>query len=89
MILTTPTIPVDTDLEAHAVQIALYRQMTPEKKLKLLFTMCHQSRELVKAGIRMRHPDYSESQVRDALFRMLLGDDLFREAYPDRALLPP
>ncbi|MFT7521197.1 MAG: hypothetical protein ACI9MC_003348 [Kiritimatiellia bacterium] len=38
-------------------------------------------------GIRHRHPKYTRSEVRWALDRMLLGDDLFAKAYPLAPLL--
>jgi hypothetical protein len=43
----------------------------------------------VEAGIRSRHPDYSEEQVLWALRRLWLGDDLVRQAWPDRELVRP
>jgi hypothetical protein len=46
-------------------------------------------RELTRAGIRARHGDYSEEDVELALRRILLGDDLFRRAWPSRPLLAP
>lgn len=51
--------------------------------------MCDEAREIAQAGIRARHPGYSAAEVRWALFRLLLGDDLFRAAYPGRPLLAP
>lgn len=44
--------------------------------------------ETARTGIRSRHPDYSDSQIRLAEIRMRLGDDLFRAAFPGRPLLP-
>lgn len=44
---------------------------------------------MMRAGIRMRHPDYEDQQVEMALARLLWGDELFRKAKPDWPLLEP
>lgn len=56
--------------------------MTPEKRLELAFQMTASMRALVADGIRQRHPDYNEQQVKLALIRLTLGDELFHEVYP-------
>ena len=47
------------------------------------------ARELATAGIRARHPEYSEAQVRLAYARLTLGDDLTRAAWPNVELIDP
>lgn len=79
----------DTSPEALAVQIAAYRRMGPEARVELALRMSDEVREITLAGIRSRHPTYSEAQARDALHRLLLGDELFRAVWPDHALLAP
>jgi hypothetical protein len=37
-----------------------------------------QARQLMRAGIRMRHPDYSADDVEEALAGLLWGDELYR-----------
>ena len=39
-------------------------------------------REIAAEGVRSRHPEYSDEQVRLAVIRLTLGEKLFREAYP-------
>ena len=82
-------IPLDTTPEAHRVQVQVYRRMGPEGRLRRAMTMCDEAREVAQAGIRARHPEYGDEGVRWALYRLLLGDALFRAAYPGRPLLPP
>jgi hypothetical protein len=36
-----------------------------------------------------RHPAYDEYQARMALYRLLVGDELFRRAWPAEPLLAP
>jgi hypothetical protein len=49
--------------------------------------MSDELREIARAGIRSRHPEYGERQVRDALEDLLLGEELATAAR--RARLAP
>ena len=40
-------------------------------------------RSITESGVRQRHPDYDENMVRLAAIRIAIGEDLFRQAYPD------
>ena len=79
----------DTSLEAHRQQLAAYRRMGPEQRLLLALRMSDDGRSVAAAGIKSRHPAYGDDEVRDALRRLLLGDTLYRAAWPDRPLLDP
>ena len=81
--------PADTAPEAHEVQLEIYRRMGPERRFELGVRMSEDIRALAAEGIRARHPEYSEAEVRFALFRMLLGDELFGRAWPDAPRLKP
>ena len=74
-------IAKDTDAEAHAVQIELLRRLGGSGRVSLLSSMSAQAREISRSGIRSRHPEYSESEVRDALGKMILGEALFRSVF--------
>ena len=75
-------LPGDTTLEAARIQNAIYQRMPPEKRLAQAFEMTRSARALSAAGIRHRHPEYTDRQVKLALIRLTLGDDLFRQVYP-------
>jgi len=79
----------DTDPEAHDVQTAAYRRMTGAQRSAIMFRLNEMARNIAAAGIRARHPDYSEQQVRRALLRLLVGDDLARAVEPGVPLLDP
>lgn len=81
--------PRDTDAESHHVQLEILRRLGPERRLDIAMRMSDEVRDIARAGIASRHPEYSGQQVRWALFRKLLGDDLFRAAYPDADVLEP
>jgi len=73
----------DTSPEARRVQQAILRRMSIEEKLEATFALNELGRDATRAGIRMRHPDYTDEQVEYALRRIMWGDKLFREVYPD------
>ena len=79
----------DTTPEAHEQQIAAHRRMTGEQRLLTGLSMSDEAREITLAGIQARHPEYRPEQAQNALFRLLLGDALYRAAYPGRELLAP
>lgn len=72
----------DTSKEAAAVQREVLRKMGPEGRLRLTFQLCDQLREVTKAGIRHRHPDYTERQVTQAYLRLICDEELFQEMFP-------
>jgi hypothetical protein len=75
-------IPADTTPEAWRVMVESYRRMSPSRRLELACQMTDSLRRVVAAGVRVRHPEYSEEQVRLAFLRLWLDDDLFRKVYP-------
>ena len=79
----------DTSPEAHAAQIEVYRRMGPEGRVELAFRMSDNVRRIAAAGILDRHPEYSDEEVRWALFRLLHGDGIFLKAWPDAPVLAP
>ncbi|MCB9729783.1 MAG: hypothetical protein H6744_15090 [Deltaproteobacteria bacterium] len=58
-------------------------------RVELALRMSEDARAITRAGIRARHPEYDESEVRFAFFRLLHGDEIFRAAWPTAPLLPP
>ncbi|MBX3158423.1 MAG: hypothetical protein KF773_20810 [Deltaproteobacteria bacterium] len=80
---------LDTDPNAEAVQIELYRRMTPTRRLEIGLQMSIDARATLLAGIRTRHPDYDDDTARWALFRLLIGDALFVRAWPHAPLVAP
>ncbi|NQT88381.1 hypothetical protein HQ560_16565 [bacterium] len=79
--------PADTTDEALLRQLEIWRNMSGSDKIALSWEWSRQIRATLEAGIRSRHPDYSDDDVRLTAIRRELGDDLFRQAYPDSPLL--
>lgn len=79
----------DTSPEAHAVQIEIYRRMSPSRRGELALELSDALRRASLAGIRARHPEYDADQAFLALARLEHGDVLFQQAWPDAPLLDP
>jgi len=79
----------DTDPEVHRIQMEILRRTAPAARLRIAMEMADEARALTAAGIATRHPDYTAAQVRWALYRLVLGDDLFRAAWPAAPELAP
>ena len=82
-------LPLDTTAEAHARQRDLYLQMGGAARVAIAFRLSEMVRHVTTAGIRRRHPAYSDMEVHLAWARLTLGDALCRAAWPDRPLVEP
>ena len=65
--------PLDTSPAAHALQREAFRRMTPQQLVAAAIDMSEHVRALAESGIRSRHADYSDDEVRLALIEILLG----------------
>lgn len=81
--MNVEVVPADTAPEAARVQWEIFRQMSPSRRLELALRMSDSLRDVVASGVRCRHPGFNEEQVRLAVIRLSLGDQLFRQVYPD------
>jgi Rv0078B-related antitoxin len=79
----------DTSPDVAKVLLDRSRRMTPGQRVAEGVALCKLAREVMRAGIRRRHPDYDEECVELALSRLLWGDDLWQKVHPDRALIAP
>lgn len=66
-------LPFDTSPEAAAVQQEIITRMTPAQRLRLASEMSESMRNLALAGVRHRHPDWSEEQCKRELLRLMYG----------------
>ena len=79
----------DTTDAAAAMQIAVYRRVGGAERVAAAFRLSALVRATTMAGIRRRHPDYDEPRVQRAYGRLVLGDVLMRQVFPDRELVDP
>jgi hypothetical protein len=82
-------VPHDTSADAYRVQIEIYRRMGGPGRVAEMFRLNDLARKMTMAGIRSRHPEYDDEQLRLAYARLTLGDDLVRKVWPDRELVEP
>jgi hypothetical protein len=63
----------DTSAKAAAIQERLHDALGPEGRFELAMRMSELAREFAKAGVRERHPDFTEREVLRELARFLYG----------------
>lgn len=76
-----PTLSLDTDPAAEAVQLEIYRRMSTGRKIQLVFEASAMSRELALAGLRSRHPDAGAAEIRRRFLGLALGEELAIRVY--------
>lgn len=76
-------IPADTTIEAVRKQIAILRRMGPEVRLKTAFELSDKLRDIVEAGVRERNPSYDEQRIKQEVLRLMIGNALYKQIYPD------
>lgn len=72
----------DTHPEAYEAQLRADRRMAPHQKAEIAVRLSEAVRELAAGGIRQRHPEYDERDVRKALIALLYGADIARRLWP-------
>jgi len=82
-------LPLDTSDDTHRRQRDIYLQMGGTARAAIAFQLSDTIRNLAMAGIRRRHPGYTNEELLRAWARLTLGDDLCRAAWPGRALVEP
>lgn len=60
------------DEQTSPEQFAVYRAMTGERRLQVAEQLYWSARRLSAAGVRSRHPDWSEEQVHAEVNRLFL-----------------
>lgn len=81
--------PSDTAPAVARMQIECFRKMTPQPRLQTAAALRQATRKLLAAGVRHRPPEYSEAQMRLAVIRMTIPEELFLSAYPHASEIVP
>jgi predicted component of type VI protein secretion system len=69
----------DTHPRMEALQIQLWRQASPTRKMHMLAQLNAAARLLALSGLRARFPQASESELHFKLAGLLLGEELARK----------
>lgn len=78
----------DTSPEAFRQSTEALRRMSRPQRLQMAFEFSDWLRTVTEAGVRRRHPDYDEEQVRRAVMRLWLGEEHFPKVFPNETISP-
>lgn len=73
----------DTNPKMEALQIELWRQASPTRKMHMLAQLNASARLLALTGLRSRFPGASEADLHRKLADLLLGEELAHKVYGD------
>jgi predicted component of type VI protein secretion system len=71
----------DTHPKMEALQIQLWRQASPTRKMQALAQLNASARLLAMMGLRSQYPQASEAELRYKLAVLLLGEELAHKVY--------
>jgi hypothetical protein len=66
-------LPPPQTAAAHALQLQLYRDAGPERRAEIAADLSEAIRAACRAGVRLRHPDFSEAQINREVIRIFYG----------------
>lgn len=71
----------DTHPKMEALQVQLWRQATPLRKMEMLAQLNESARMLALMGLRASYPQASEAELRRRLAGLLLGEEVAYKVY--------
>jgi predicted component of type VI protein secretion system len=71
----------DTHPKMEALQIRLWRQASPTRKMEMVAQLNKTVRLLALAGLRSRYPQADEAELHRRLAGLLLGEELASRVY--------
>ena len=80
--------PVDTHPEVFERQVAVWRRLGPEGRIREALALTEALRATVRAQLRAAHPDWDEWSLKMAFIERVYGPELasrVRAAFPDTA----
>lgn len=75
----------DTHPKMEALQIRLWQQASPTKKMNMLAQLNASARMLALTGLRSQYPQATEAELRRKLAGLLLGEELARKVFGEAA----
>ena len=79
------TLYSDTHPKMEALQIQLWRQASPTRKMNMLAQLNASVRLLALTGLRSQYPQATEAELRRKLADLLLGEELARKVFGETA----
>ena len=71
----------DTHPKIEAMQIRLWREASPTRKMNMVAQLNKSARLLALTGLRSQYPQISESELRFKLAVLLYGEELANKVY--------
>ena len=71
----------DTHPKMEALQIQLWRQASPTRKMQMVAQLNKSARMLALMGLRSQYPQAGETELRRRMADLLLGHELARKVY--------
>ena len=75
------TLFSDTHPKMEALQIELWRQASPTRKMQMLAQLNQSARTLALTGLRSQYPQASAEELRRRLAGLILGEELASKVY--------
>ena len=70
------TLTRDTSAAARRVQVEALRRMDGPTRFRMALEMSEEARSVTVAGIRHRHPDWTDAAIHREMLRLMLGREL-------------
>ncbi len=70
------------------MQVMALQKIGAEGRAAMVFELSDNLRELVEAGIRRRHPDYTPRQMVQSVLRLTLDKAVFEQIFPGCSVEP-
>ncbi len=67
--------------KAREKYVQVLRSVPLGKRFEITAELCDLQRQTMAAGIRRRHPEFSEEEVRRELIKMIVPEELRKKAY--------
>jgi predicted component of type VI protein secretion system len=71
----------DTHPKMEALQIQLWRQVSPTRKMQMVAQLNASAQMLALAGLRSQYPQASDAELRRRLASLILGEELALKVY--------
>jgi len=78
------SIPKDTSREAFRKQVEVLRDLGTSGRAAMTLEFSRDLRQIVKDGVRHRHPDWDEARIQQEVLRIVLGDRLYNEVFGNK-----
>jgi hypothetical protein len=84
----TTMIPKDTSKDAYLKQIEVLRKIGPQRRAEMVIELSDNLRSIVEAGIRSRHPEYTDQQVVQAVLSLVVDKETIKKAFGNTEATP-